>query len=313
MTIDQITPVEAVFNLAPRCITSFPISIHREAHKISRGALDARTHLQHFDSYKEFRSHSAGPYGNFFAICWPGSNVSRTKLAAEMIETLWIYDDVAESLPHSSALQTHANLRNCLTGEREKTSQDVVVQLFGSFKSRLTRMDSKGAPALIDALRSYLDTYDSQDGPPPTLREYIEFRILNVGFGIMDIFMQWTMGIRLDKTEVVMSRNFYLSAGRVMALTNDLYSWEVERKESADRSWNAVPILMKQHIMEEKDAVAVLKGLVVYYEQETRRLGIEVRENSKQSRKMSRYVDAMELMLGGNCFWSSTCPRYMPA
>ncbi|KAI3326619.1 terpenoid synthase [Xylariaceae sp. AK1471] len=313
MTTGQITPIEAVFNLAPQCITSFPISIHQKAHKISRGALDARTHLQNFDSYKEFRSHSAGPYGNFFAICWPGSNVSRAKLAAEIIETLWIYDDVAESLPHSSALQTHANLRNCLTGEREKTSQDVVVQLFGNFKSRLTRMDSKGAPALIDALRSYLDTYDSQDGPPPTLREYIEFRILNVGFGIMEIFMQWTMGIRLDKTEVAMSRNFYLSAGRVMALTNDLYSWEVERKESADRSWNAVPILMKQHIMEGKDAVAVLKGLVVYYEQETRRLGIEVRENSKQSPKMSRYVEAMELMLGGNCFWSSTCPRYMPA
>ncbi|KAI0398731.1 terpenoid synthase [Xylaria palmicola] len=297
----------------PQCITSFPISIHKKARKISRGALDARDNIQHAKLSNEFRSHSAGPHGNFFAICWPGSNASRAKLAAEIIETLWIYDDVAETLPYSTVLQTHANLRNSLIGECEKTSEDTLIELFDKFRSQIIRIDSKGAPAIIDALRSYIDTYDSRDALPSTLQDYIEFRILNVGFGIMEVFMQWTNGICLDKTEIAMSRDFYLSAGRVMALTNDLYSWEVERKQSAGRSWNAVPILIEQHSMEEKDAVAILKGLIIYHEQQTRRLGLEMRGNYKWSRKISRYVEAIELMLGGNCFWSSTCPRYNPA
>ncbi|KAJ2991741.1 hypothetical protein NUW58_g2407 [Xylaria curta] len=231
--------------------------------------------MQQFVCYEEFRSHSAGPHGNFFAICWPDSNVRRAKLAAEIIETLWIYDDIAETLPYSSAWQTHANLRDCLIDERNKASWDTIIELFENFKSRITRMDSKGAPAVIEALRSYLDTYDSRDALPTSLQEYIEFRILNVGFGIMEIFMQWTTGICLDKTEATMSRDFYLSSGRVMALTNDLYSWEVERRGVADRSWNAVPILMKQHAMEEQEAVVILKGLIMYHEQHTRRLGLE--------------------------------------
>ena len=47
--------------------------------------------------------------------------------------------------------------------------------------------------------------------------------------------MQWTLDIHLDQTEVEASRDYYLSSGRVMGLTNDLYSWTVERTESADR------------------------------------------------------------------------------
>ncbi|KAJ3578462.1 hypothetical protein NPX13_g2103 [Xylaria arbuscula] len=177
--------------------------------------------------------------------------------------------------------------------------------------ARNSEMDSKGAPAIIDALKSYLGIYGKQGALPPTLREYTEFRILNVG--VMETFMQWTMGIWLDETQATTSRDFYLSAGRVMALTNDLYSWQVERNEYADRSWNAVPIMMKQHKMEEDDAVAALKGLIVYHEQQTRRLGLEAWENSGRSHEMTKYIEAMELMLGGNCFWNSTCPRYAPA
>ncbi|KAI0191358.1 isoprenoid synthase domain-containing protein [Astrocystis sublimbata] len=201
-------------------------------------------YLKYFDSFKEFRSYSAGPQGNFFAISGPGSN---------------IYNDVAETLPYSSALRTYTNLRNCLVSEREETGQDIVTDLFENFRSCITRMDSK-------------DTYNSRNALLPILKKYIEFRILN-----------WIIGIYLNKTQAAISQDFYLSAGRVIALTNDLYSWAVKRKESLDR-------------MEENNAVAILKGLAW--------------ENSGRSRTMTRYIEAMELILGGNCFWSSTCPYY---
>lgn len=55
--------------------------------------------------------------------------------------------------------------------------------------------------------------------------------------------MQWTLDIHLTPTEQDVCHEFGLSAGRMMALTNDLYSWDVERCDPAERQWNAVPAI----------------------------------------------------------------------
>lgn len=132
----------------------------------------------------------------------------------------------------------------------------------------------------------------------------------------MDSFMQWTMGLHLNEAETDEAHNFYMSAGRVMGLTNDLYSWNVERTEaieSADRKWNAVPVIMDQYELSEEDATVFLRGLIGHHEQMTRQLGQQLLKRFAYSDTMTKYVEAVGLMLGGNCFWSSTCPRYNPA
>ncbi|KAI0842735.1 terpenoid synthase [Hypoxylon sp. FL0890] len=297
----------------PQCITTFQVYVHKDDPQISEGAIDARNNFQHLLPDVDYRPHSAGPYGNFFSICWPDSKMERVKLGTEIIETLWLYDDVIEDVPHSGALEAHARVRDSLVGKPAKVnSKSHIASLFKDFGERITRMDKEGAPRVIGSLKSYLDNYDSQKTPFDTIEEYTEFRRVNVGFGIMESFMQWTLDIHLDGTEVELSRDYYLSSGRVMGLTNDLYSWNVERTESADRQWNAVPIIMKQHNMTEGDATVFLRGLIVYHEQQTRRLGLELLKRTGDSPNMVKYVNAMGLMLGGNCFWSSTCPRYNP-
>ena len=125
----------------------------------------------------------------------------------------------------------------------------------------------------------------------------------------MEAFMQWTLGICLSTEEQDLCHDFCLSAGRAMGLTNDLYSWNVERNDPADRQWNAVPVIMKQYDLLEEDAIVYLKGMIVQHEQRTRQLGAELVARCG-STKMARYVDATGLMLGGNCFWSASCPRY---
>lgn len=80
---------------SPSCITTFPVCRHADEPQISQGAQAAReTWLEIVPSAKdkELRSHSAGPYGNFFAITWPYGKMDRVKLATEIIETLWVYD-----------------------------------------------------------------------------------------------------------------------------------------------------------------------------------------------------------------------------
>ncbi len=125
--------------------------------------------------------------------------------------------------------------------------------------------------------------------------------------------MQWTMGLHLNEAETDEAHGFYMSAGRVMGLTNDLYSWNVERTEAvdaADRKWNAVPVIMQQYDLSEEDASVFLRGLIVHHEQVTRELGQVLLRRFAYSDTMTKYVESVGLMLGGNCFWSATCPRY---
>ncbi|OTA55423.1 terpenoid synthase [Hypoxylon sp. EC38] len=307
------TSIKLETSSEPQCITTFPVRLHKDDSEISQGAVDARNNFQHLLPDAEYRPHSAGPCGNFFSLSWPDGKTERVRLGTEIIETLWLYDDVIEDVPHSGALEVHARVRDSLVGTpAEASSKSQIASLFKDFGERISRMDKDGASRVIGSLRTYLDNYDSQKTPFDTIEEYTEFRRVNVGFGIMESFMQWTLDIHLNETEVELSRDYYVSAGRVMGLTNDLYSWNVERTEPGDRQWNAVPIIMRQYKLSEEDATVFLRGLIVYHEQQTRKLALEVLKRTGDSPKMVKYVNAMGLMLGGNCFWSSTCPRYNP-
>ncbi|KAI1438676.1 terpenoid synthase [Xylaria sp. CBS 124048] len=298
----------------PQSITTFQVRVHKDDGSINQGAINARKNFKDFARNTEFRSHSAGPYGNFFSTCWPNGKVERVKLATEIIESLWLYDDVMEDVDHAGAVAVHASVRDTLTGMGNSSKTNMIATLFENFGARLNQMDKQGAPQVLASLQAYLDNYDSQKTPFNTIQKYTEYRILNVGYGIMDSFMQWTMGIHLKEAETEAARSFYMSAGRVMGLTNDLYSWNVERTEEVedgDRKWNAVPVIMQQYHLSEEDAIVFLQGLIVHHEQTTRELG-EALIKRFDSHHMSKYVESVGLMLGGNCFWSATCPRYNP-
>ncbi|KAI0432916.1 terpenoid synthase [Xylaria sp. FL1042] len=299
----------------PQSITIFPVRVHKEDDQINKGALNARKNFKDVAKKTDFRSHSAGPYGNFFATCWPNGKTERVKLATEIIESLWLYDDVMEDVDHAGAVKVHASVRDSLIGSEKAAKKSMIASLFKDFGERLNQMDKRGAPRVLASLKAYLDNYDSQKTPFTTIQKYTEYRILNVGYGIMDSFMQWTMGLHLNEAETDEAHNFYMSAGRVMGLTNDLYSWNVERTESvdaADRKWNAVPVIMQQYQLNEEDAIVFLRGLIVHHEQVTRELGQVVMRRFAYSNTMTKYVESVGLMLGGNCFWSATCPRYNP-
>ncbi|KAI1179631.1 terpenoid synthase [Nemania sp. FL0916] len=300
----------------PQSITTFPVRIHKEDSHINQCALNARKNFKDFAHNTEFRSHSAGPHGNFFSTCWPNGKTERLKLATEIIESLWLYDDVMEDVDHAGAVEVHASVRDTLTGAEKPSKRNMIATLFKDFGTRLNQMDKHGAPKVLGSLKEYLDNYDSQKTPFDTIQKYTEYRILNVGYGIMDSFMQWTMGLHLNEAETDEAHEFYMSAGRVMGLTNDLYSWNVERTEAvdaADRKWNAVPVIMQQYDLREEDASVFLRGLIVHHEQVTRKLGQTLLRRFDYSQTMTKYVESVSLMLGGNCFWSSTCPRYNPA
>lgn len=88
----------------PQSITSFPVRVHKEDNQINHGAMNARKNFKDFTRSTEFRSHSAGPYGNFFSTCWPNGKTERVKLATEIIESLWLYDGKPRIFSHTLIL-----------------------------------------------------------------------------------------------------------------------------------------------------------------------------------------------------------------
>ena len=62
----------------------------------------------------------------------------------------------------------------------------MVMEIFQGFAKRLLQMDQEGAARVIDALKSYLETYDSKRDGSQTIQSYTEFRINNVGFWYVD-------------------------------------------------------------------------------------------------------------------------------
>jgi hypothetical protein len=91
---------------SPSCVTIFPVALHSDEFEVSQGALAARNNWLSLMPSNDIRPHSAGPYGNFFALCWPYGDTERVKLATEIIETLWLYDG---KLKHSLTFAYYAN------------------------------------------------------------------------------------------------------------------------------------------------------------------------------------------------------------
>lgn len=117
------------------------------------------------------------------------------------------------------------------------------------------------------------------------------------------------MHIQFDDAENETAKDYYDAAARVMALTNDYFSWDVEKANSESLYRNAIPVVMKQLSLTEKDAKLYVKGMIVDAEQACRGAGVDLRK-AHDSENIKSYVKAMSFYLGGSGFWCSTCPRY---
>jgi len=122
-------------------------------------------------------------------------------------------------------------------------------------------------------------------------------------------FTRWAMDISLTDEEMEAVREFEWTLGGVLALTNDYFSWRKEKLQCTDRVRNAVPLLMRQYGLPQDAARMLLKGIIIDEEEKAKRLRMKL-EEGEMSTELKRYVGALEMYAGGNCYWSATCPRY---
>lgn len=118
------------------------------------------------------------------------------------------------------------------------------------------------------------------------------------------------MGIHLTDEESKVVEEFVRAVVAVTSLSNDYFSWKMERLQTTDRVRNAVPILMRQYSLQEKEAKSLLRGMVIDEEERMKRLRMALESREDFSIELKRYMQGQEFAGGGHAYWSATCPRY---
>lgn len=123
--------------------------------------------------------------------------------------------------------------------------------------------------------------------------------------------IRWGMDLTLSDEEIELIKDFDFSMGAVMGLTNDYFSWNVEKDRETDRLRNAVRVLMTEYQVPDRVAKAQLKEIILDEEEKACRAKHKVLESyDSPPPKISEYFEAIELYIGGCCYWHTTAPCY---
>ncbi|THC89994.1 hypothetical protein EYZ11_010553 [Aspergillus tanneri] len=250
-----------------------------------------------------------------FAICHCTADPERLVVLSSIIELAWINDDVTEELDHKTACVKHGTLMDAMNLETLINAQigqfNSQETLFGLLVQKAAAMDPRSATKLVDVLTNYLRTFDSSDEDFSSMNTYIPYRVGNCGYWISSYFIRWGMGMILSDAEYESIQEFDFSMGVILGLTNDYFSWDVEKDQETDRVRNAVRVLMKEHGISETVAKILLKGIIVDEEEKACRLKHQALSSLRSpSPTLLQYIAAIELYVGGSCYWHATAPRY---
>ncbi|KAL2809262.1 terpenoid synthase [Aspergillus granulosus] len=252
------------------------------------------------------------PYGDPFAVCHCSAIPERLVLLSSLVEIMWIHDDVTEEMDHEAACRAHAELAKVLSLDIDPLALESDNPRFKALALVLRKaidMDKEQAPEMIKMLKNYLATFDNIGGEFTRMEDYMPYRIPNCGYWMSSYFIRWGMGMTLSDEDYASIEQYDIAMGNVLGLTNDYFSWEVEKNQETDRLRNGVMVLMKQHNITADAAKRMLLGVIVEEEARAARLK-EQRLKSPASDEILQYFEAIELYVGGSCYWHSTAPRY---
>ncbi|KAJ5833987.1 Terpenoid synthase [Penicillium robsamsonii] len=254
----------------------------------------------------------ANPYGSYFTICHCSAFPERLVLFSSLAEVLWIHDDMTEEMEHASACREHDEMAKVLRLDIDQSmfvSGNLRQKSLALVLRKAIDIDPAQAPTMVNMLRKYLATFDSVGGVFTRMEDYMPYRIANSGYWMSSYFVRWGMGMSLSEEDYASVQQFDIAMGNVLGLTNDYFSWNMERDQQADRMRNGVAVLMKEHHTTAEAAKVMLLGIIVEQESLAAKLK-EERLRTPASKEIMQYFEAIELYVGGSCYWHSTAPRY---
>jgi hypothetical protein len=267
---------------------------------------------------KKAKYRHTNPAGNLFALSFSLSEEDRLGYVVKFIEYLCIVDDVMEDLPFKEACEGHAILREPLSDEYKNEGYEgqVVGKLRGFLHDIRMELVSENDPSslkLLETLDTSLRNRDSVDSEFLTLEDYIPYRKVNFDYDFVCQLIRWAtrLPLKFCQEEELLASKYEHMIGVIVGLTNDYFSWEMEKNEPTDRIRNAVLVLTKEHSISDQQAKIMLKDIIIREENKALELKHELASNMNLDlEQLKLYVTALELFAAGYSYWCATCPRY---
>ncbi|POR31036.1 Terpene synthase [Tolypocladium paradoxum] len=297
-----------------RFFSRYPAAISLEAHAVAEAVQRVADESTDPGSRERRRAQTrySNPAGDAFAICHCSARPEKLVLLASIVDVLWTHDDVTEEMTDEEACREHDVLREVLRldvdpsslnpkNKRQKTLASVIRQAID--------IDPTRAAGMLEVVTGFLDAVDSKDDDFNCMEDYEAYRIANCGYWMSSYFIRWGMDITLDDDDYESIQQYDTVMGNVLGLTNDYFSWNVEKVQQAPGIRNAVRVLMKQHGISGDAAKTLLLGMIIEEEGKAARLKQE-RLKKPVSEEVLLYFEAIEVYVGGSCYWHATAPRY---
>ncbi|KAH7123605.1 isoprenoid synthase domain-containing protein [Dendryphion nanum] len=269
--------------------------------------------------------------GNFTALVLPLIKPERVQLTAYVLEYAFLYDNVVElqrgrgkDKNNGDCKRKDIHLGDPRLGMK-KMQADILDQLNAINSVGTRRVERVWKEMVATTMRE-------QDKCFGSLKEYVDFRIVDAGALFVEAMMLWGMDMELTPDEDERLAPIVKPCYAALGLANDYFSfdWEYAEfkyqtaayitscslREDADTFTNSVWLMMRWTNTDIVGAKDIIRGATAEYEAEflTRCDGfLQGLGQGEVDEKLKIYLRALQYQVPGNMVWSVNCPRYHPA
>ncbi|KAJ6114890.1 fusicoccadiene synthase [Penicillium sp. IBT 16267x] len=279
-----------------------------------------------------------GPRFSFMQVTVPECLPERLEVISYANEFAFLYDGTA-SLNTSTIMAILTSLldemERLIDHERDMDGSNEMVDLFGQeddkastlkasvgkkanklqaqiFKE-MTDLDPSRAATSMKAWAQFLQLASrSRARPVKTLEEYVPLRVIDAGELIWFGTLTFGMGLTIPPHELDICMELARPGYAALGVTNDLFSWEKERRDAerakVDYVFNAVWVIMQEQGVSETTAIHICGEEIRRYVSEFDEI-VET-QISGLSKDTRAYLEAVRHSIVGNLVWSIYCPRY---
>ncbi|KAE8149070.1 polyprenyl synthetase [Aspergillus avenaceus] len=262
--------------------------------------------------------------GDFTALCAAEALPERIAICSYFIEYAFVHDDVIidaiptiqEDIENSDMFKRALGAKNFealksldLTGLKRKHARAKIWSI-------LTQIDSEYAARSQKYWRQWFETaHGMRDANFANLEEYLATRALDCGANWVVGLMGWASGVELTPEEQEDAGPVTYLAYVVLAIVNDIWSWEKEKvvtrqSRGSNPLINCVHMVMQMQGTDEETAKKVTHGIIRKHEEQYCRLRDEYLQKPGLSSSLKKWFQVLEISMAGNALWSVNIIRY---
>ncbi|KAJ5167656.1 geranylgeranyl diphosphate synthase [Penicillium canariense] len=259
-----------------------------------------------------------GPRWNFMAITVPECLPERLGVLGYANELAFLHDDVTDVADygdiHNDDLKA-AFEEAASTGRIEgSTSGKRAIQ--AHIANEMMKIHKQHAITTLEAWAKFAELGSGRQHTTHfrTEKEYIEYRMIDIGTMFWYGMVTFGMGISIPEEELEMCHELANIAYLNLGLTNDLYSWQKEYETAVamgrDYVANIIGVLMEERKVSEEEAKEICREKIKVTIVDFRKIVADTKVRDDVSVDTKRYLEGLLYSLSGNLVWSIDCPRY---